>query len=39
VEGFLASEEGFSRFYRANVNGILVFFTRRAFDVLRLDPG
>jgi RNA polymerase sigma factor (sigma-70 family) len=33
VEGFLTTEDGFSRFYRANVNGLLVFFTRRAFDV------
>jgi RNA polymerase sigma factor (sigma-70 family) len=33
VEGFLATEEGFSRFYRAHADGLLVFFTRRAFDV------
>jgi RNA polymerase sigma factor (sigma-70 family) len=33
VENFLATEEGFSRFYRVHANSVLVFFTRRAFDV------
>lgn len=32
MEGFLASEEGFSRFYGGNVNALLIFFTRRSFD-------
>lgn len=32
MEGFLASEQAFSRFYRANAEALLVFFTRRTFD-------
>lgn len=32
VEDFLAGEQAFSRFYRANVDALLVFFTRRTFD-------
>lgn len=32
VDQFLVSGEAFSRFYRANVNRLLVFFARRTFD-------
>jgi RNA polymerase sigma-70 factor, ECF subfamily len=32
MKPFLASGEAFSRFYRANMTTLLVFFTRRTFD-------